>query len=250
MTTSTETEYLRRQLASHARVFFTESASGLLGPDGVVFLPYEAATRATGEIIAIPDDLAVPSRPISAYRIPFNGTELTVWNRIPRPPTDVWAALPNEDTPLWFRNRSGTLIPAWDLFGNLFSLLTFQEERSSKRRDRHGRFIAAYSPRMAANLLEVPAFNEAVAAVVAARASQRRNDTQFDNLAGLVGAPTLVLSHDCDILRGTIPGPSWPGDTELCSLCFMAVCPAYRTSGGLRGTSCRLVATISTIFRG
>lgn len=199
---SVRSEYLRKQITSHSQVFFPSASAKLLSRDTVVFLPYGDAIHATGNVIAVPDNLEHSAQPNTPYRVPFNGTELTIWNRIPRPPSEEWLALPNEETPLWYRNSSGTMIPAWDMFGNLFSLLTFQEELRTSQRDRHERFIAAYSPRLASDLLEVPTFNETVAAFVAARCSQEVPQRTFDNLVGLVAPPIIVLSHDCDVLRG------------------------------------------------
>jgi hypothetical protein len=93
-------------------------------------------------------------------------------------------------------------MPAWNLFGNVFDLLTFGEEQRLARRDRHGRFAWQFSPRLAAGLLAVPAVNEAVALLAAAGVSLARSGEPLLTLDCLSGPPAVVLSHDCDILAG------------------------------------------------
>lgn len=194
--------YLRTQIINHGRLFFNEPAVKLLQSETITFLPYNEAIAVRDHQIVIPIDIAVPAIPETVWRVPFNSTELTLWNRIPRPEGNEWRSLPNETSPVWYKHQSGTLIPVWNLFGDLFDLLTFGEERRTEKRDQHGRFAYRYSPRLAPGLLTVPAFNEAVALLVeAANATSRSEDPTFQ-LGSLVGQPVVVLSHDCDILAG------------------------------------------------
>jgi hypothetical protein len=152
--------------------------------------------------VAIPVDLPVPSIPESPWQVEFNGTRLTLWNRVPKPDDDGWEAIPDEAAPAWYRHRSGTLLPAWNLFGNAWDLLTCGEERRSSRRDVHGRFAAAFSPRVQQGLLEVPAVNETVALLVAAVDGLRTTGQPAFSLGDQLKPPVAVLSHDCDILSG------------------------------------------------
>ena len=197
-----KSSYLWQQIRVHTHLFFSRQAHELLDSGLVAFLPYHQAVQTTSRAVVIPTDITSDAVPKTPYKVPFNGTHITLWGRLPRPATDGWTALPNEDTPLWYLNRSGTVMPAWNVFGNLFDLLTFREERQSPRRDRHGRFIAEFSPRMESGLLEVPAFNEAVAALVAACAGLRQGSSPLFHLNELLDPPTIILSHDCDLLRG------------------------------------------------
>jgi hypothetical protein len=195
-------QYLRRQILAHISHFFSMEAFGTVKTVSVNFLSHREAIQCREPIIAIPNDIVAPLNPDRPYQVPFNGTTLTLWNQLPKPDGDEWQSLPNPLTPLWYRHSQGTLIPAWNLFGNLFDLLTFREEREIHQRDRHGRFIADYSPRLKAGLIEIPAFNEAVAVLVSATYSLKHN-TALDILpAGLLKKPVIILSHDCDILRG------------------------------------------------
>lgn len=88
VTESVRSAYLRRQITSHARIYFPSVAAKLLSRETVVFLPYEDAIHAIGNIIAIPDDLEYSIQPDTPYKVSFNGTVLTIWNRIPRPPSE------------------------------------------------------------------------------------------------------------------------------------------------------------------
>ena len=87
---------------------------------------------------------------------------------MPFPDGGGWSCEPNAQAPLWYRHESGTLLPAYNVYSNLWNLMTLDEDARSPERDRHGRFPSGASPRVGSGLLEVPAFNEAVAAVVAA----------------------------------------------------------------------------------
>ncbi len=197
-----EAQYLRSQIVRHISLFFDDATAAAFENGLARFVRQNEISSLDEKIVAIPYDIPVPRVPESPYTVKFNGTHLTLWNRVATPDNDSWQSIPDEATPLWYRNRAGTLIPAWNLFGNLFHLLTFGEETESPRKDRHGRFIAAFSPRSDSDLLEVPAFNEAVAALVGAIVGLRQSDEPCFALDGMPKAPAVVLSHDCDILMG------------------------------------------------
>ena len=196
------TDFLWRQLLLHTRLFFASEAQKFIHGTEIVFLPLEACLGLKKPAIAIPNDLSASLQPINAYAVRFNNTHLTLWNRIPRPPGVGWRALPDDNSPVWYQNPKGTLIPAWNFFGNLVSLLTLAEEEENTSRDPHGRFLASMSPRCNAGLLKVPAFNEAVALLVAACHGLNTKGVPSFSSGGLVKPPTLILSHDLDLLRG------------------------------------------------
>lgn len=199
---SNRIKYIHHQIRDHADHFFKKPARELLKLDLLRFLPYGQAVNTQGKMIAIPIDIPIHRAPQDTWPVPFNNTKLTLWNKIDKPHTGDWQAIPNETAPLWYKNSSGTLIPAWNIFGNLFSLLTFEEEKGTLQRDHHGRSNAALSPRHHAGLLEVPAFNEAVAAIIAALNALKNNYDRYDLLPELLEAPSVLLSHDCDSLHG------------------------------------------------
>ncbi len=197
-----ESEYLRGQLLRHSRRFFAKEVSLAFESDSIQFLPYTDATNARCKLIAIPVDIPIPPAPSDPWKVDFNGTELTLWNRIPKPDDPHWRTIPHESQPVWYQHASGALIPAWNLFGNLFDLLTFGEESRTPQRDQHGRFSYRFSPRLNAGLLTVPAFNESAAMLAATLISLRRTGQPSNHGDFLSGPPVVVLSHDCDILKG------------------------------------------------
>jgi hypothetical protein len=196
-------QYLWRQILCHISLFFNTEALSLVESTKIIFTTLNKAFTIRGPAIAIPTDIQFHIQPQSPYLIPFNGTHLHLWNPI-NPPTDSdWHGIPeNSEHPLWYIHASGTHIPAWNLFGNLFGLLTFQEETQLPTRDRHRRFIASFSPRIKANLLEVPVFNDAVAALVGACIGLAQNGHASLHLGEILKPPVMVPSHDCDILHG------------------------------------------------
>lgn len=202
MNESSQVRYLKQQIKNHLGLFFDKSVGELYNENFIQFLPFREAVGLRRPGIVIPVDIFNPYSIEDRYQVELNGTKLTLWNRLNLPDKTGWSTLPNEQTPLWFRHQSGTLIPAWNIFQNLFELLTFAEERKNPKRDQHGRFVAAYSIRRADNLLEVPAFNEAVAAIAMALVGLMEKNFNTQRLSELICPPVIVLSHDCDILYG------------------------------------------------
>jgi hypothetical protein len=88
------------------------------------------------------------------------------------------------------------------MLGNVYDLLSFREDAEIAARDRHGRLQVAASARTAAGIGKVPVANEALALLLDAIAAMERGAAPTFRLDGLIKAPALVLSHDCDLLRG------------------------------------------------
>ncbi len=194
--------YLWDQIRRHARCFFTPDACRALESEAILLASYRQALDIRRPVIVIPDDIPSPVIPDKPWKVPFNGTTLTLWNPIPLPDGDGWTVWPDPNHPVWYRHQNGTIIPAWNLHGNLIDLLTLREERQSSQRDRHGRFMATFSPRLKDDLLNVPAFNEAVALLVGAAIGLRQGNSPLMHLDESIKPPMVILSHDCDLLRG------------------------------------------------
>ena len=117
-----EAVYLKKQLRHHYRLFFTEEIYSI--SESLDFVTYEQALETREHKIVIPVDLSQELLDSEIYKVAFNNTEITLYNRIKNPNSAEWKALPNDQTPVWYQHISGTVIPAYDLFGNLFSLLS------------------------------------------------------------------------------------------------------------------------------
>jgi len=202
--------YVRGELSFHVRNHFEPAAGPLLDGMRVAAGPGAEVERATADLI-VPLDGTLGTD-LAPWRVPFRGTRLTLWNRRPAPAG--WTSWPSAEAPLWHLRDDGAVMPAWDLFGNLRRLLALEEERTIPARDRHGRVAGAMSPRDAAGLLEVPAFNEAAAALLALRQAQTESRASgartlapalLEGRALPIAPAGVVLSHDLDILRGNDP---------------------------------------------
>lgn len=194
---------LQDLLIDHVGRFFSNAAVEALVSTEIRFIPYQEASSARGHSIVIPTDGQAHVVDQTPWRVGFNGTTLTLWNRLRAPQGDDWTAVPSPATPLWYVHSSGSVMPAWDVFGTLSGLLELEEETGTAR-DKHGRALAANSPRRAAGLLEVPAVNEAAAAMVAL-AMADTPDACLWLSEGALRSPLLVLSHDVDVLMGNDP---------------------------------------------
>lgn len=193
--------WLNAQYRYNLALGFTADCARRFDANAIRYLPLADAMSLRQPVVVVPTDVPAPLEVKDAWRVPFNGTSLTLWNRIPCPEGLGWSAFPGPDTPLCYRHESGTILPAWNLFANLCDLLLFREERERPKRDEHGRFPLASSPRLGKGLLKVPAFNEALAFLVAA-IHGRCADAFEPRIDDLLVPPKIVLSHDCDILDG------------------------------------------------
>ncbi|WP_341908106.1 hypothetical protein [Polaromonas sp. YR568] len=193
--------WLYAQFRYNAALSYSEKCFSRFGAAGIRFLPYAEAVALRESIVCIPTDMPAPIEAAGAWSVPFNGTSFTLWNRIPRPEGLGWSTYPGPDSPLFHRHESGTILPAWNIFANLCDMLLFREEYEFPNRDRHGRFPLESSPRYKAGLLRVPAFNEALAFLVAA-VHGRCIGVAEPNIDDLLVPLKIVLSHDCDILSG------------------------------------------------
>jgi hypothetical protein len=189
------------QVHGHARRFLRPEAAAALESTRILPVTSDTARDLRGPCIGLPIDVEVPVQQPAAWRVPFGRGSLTPWGVVPSPGAG-WTPWPSAGSPLWHRHPSGSLVPAWNLYGNAVSLLTLAEERRPGTRDRHGRFIGAMCARGTEGLLEVPAFNEAVAALVAAALGLRDGGAPAPGLDGVVLPPVVALSHDNDLLRG------------------------------------------------
>jgi O-antigen/teichoic acid export membrane protein len=194
-------DYALQEILFAARFIATEEGLRLLRNARIRVVPGESVRDARGPEIVLPGDVATPLTPQEPRQVPFNGTFLTLFNPVPRPGSE-WRALPDETAPAWWCHPTGTLTPAYNMLGNVYDLLSFREDAEIAARDRHGRLPVAASARTAAAIGKVPVANEALALLLDAIAAMERGTAPTFRLDGLIEAPALVLSHDCDLLRG------------------------------------------------
>lgn len=194
-------DYALQEMLFAARFIATEKGLRLLRDARIRVAPGDSVRDARGPEIVLPADVATPLTPQEPWQVPFNGTFLTLFNPTPRPSSE-WQALPNETAPAWWCHPTGTLTPAWNMLGNVYDLLSFREDAETTARDRHGRLPVSASARTAVGIGKVPVANEALAVLLDAIAALERGTAPTFQLDGLIKAPALVLSHDCDLLRG------------------------------------------------
>lgn len=193
--------YLKNELKKHFKLFFTEEANEIFNNVDFTIGSYEEIITKKLPGVSIPNDHQASDCFSDLYYVDFNSTQLTIWNRIRKPEGEGWLSFPNDEAPLWYFNDLGQIILAWDIYNNLISLLTLKEEHQIKDRDKHGRFLAKHSKRNK-KLLKVPAFNEAACVLMAAAHTLTNGSQSKLEIQKLIRKPQLVISHDCDSLRG------------------------------------------------
>ena len=199
MMTPQELDYVRRAIARHIHFHFHGDSVATYEATTIAWVEWDNLVR-----LALPPDasIVIPLAPRDliepvTWTVSFRDTTLTFWNRLPLP--EGWHC-DDVDSPLWYRSPQGHLMPAWDLAGTTFDLLTMHEERISRRRDRMGRSVASMSPRHADGRLQVPFINNSVAVLVD---QCLRQDCGGDASAVPFAKPvSICLSHDLDQLRG------------------------------------------------
>ena len=197
--TPQELQYVRRTIERHIEFHFHEKAVASYKAADIAWIEWDAvcgegwSEDALIIIPIVPKDLP---RQVT-WNVPFRDTSLVLWNRLPLP--EGWQC-DHDEAPLWYRGPQGHFMPAWDLVGTAFDLLTMQEERASQRRDAMGRALASMSPRQADGRLQVPLINNSAAALVDVCLRQ-----QYAGQAASVAFAkpvSVCLSHDLDQLRG------------------------------------------------
>lgn len=195
-------QYVWDTLRLLATFQFEPSAVECLSRAKIVIGPRAEVLRCRGSAVLIPTDVPAPLRPALTWHVPFGRTRLTLWNPLEHPGPG-WSPMPAAGAPLWWRHASGALTPAWNLWANIHDLLTFREDRDIGARDGHDRLPAEASPRWALHLLDVPAANDANAALLDAVLSLEDGSPPRLSLPERMVRPVgIVLSHDCDQLRG------------------------------------------------
>lgn len=197
--TPQELQYVQRTIERHIEFHFHEKAVASYKAADIAWIEWDAvcgegwSEDASIIIPIVPKDLP---RQVT-WNVPFRDTSLVLWNRLPLP--EGWQC-DHDEAPLWYRGPQGHFMPAWDLVGTAFDLLTMQEERASQRRDAMGRALASMSPRQADGRLQVPLINNSAAALVDVCLRQ-----QYAGQAASVAFAkpvSVCLSHDLDQLRG------------------------------------------------
>lgn len=133
-------------------------------------------------------------------RLPYNGTQLTVWETLP-PLGDQWAPWPTPDRPLGYCSANGAMVLSWNVFALCMYLLKLGEEEDGPR-DEMLRSVAASSPRARAGLLDVPAVNEAFAALALVLGVVVTGQEPEAAVSRMAPRLEVCLSHDLDQLRG------------------------------------------------
>ena len=200
--TPEKARYALQQILFAAQFIATPNGRRILANAPIKLVPASDISEARGPIIVLPEDVASQTNDLRFTKVPFNGTELTLLAPLPRPAAD-WVPLPNSDSPAWWRHPSGTLTPSWNMLGVVYDLLTFREDAQVSIRDRHGRIPLEASARAMSGLAGVPVTNEALALLLDGAACLASGTPPSFQLEGLIEAPAVVFSHDCDLLKGS-----------------------------------------------
>lgn len=106
-----------------------------------------------------------------------------------------------EGAPWLWRTERGALMLAFNLSGFIDRFLDFGEEREITTRDRHGRLPPEASTLVRQGVSHLPLLNTYLFAVLGVAKAFGTGQAVSDPSAHVL-PPVLVLSHDCDQLRG------------------------------------------------
>ena len=194
-------EFLEGLLHLHASYAWDKDALGFLaGLKRSYFNVEDIDTVAEG--LCIPVDCPATSIGTSATghsEADCFGVKLTLLHQLPHHVVSHLNKVPGHDWLL--RNRHGALVLKFDLVKFLQDYLLFGEEQECHVRDKHGRFPLAESSLARYGLLHEPLLNQYLFAVLAVACGNSDAEPCRDP-GFLVLPPAVVLSHDCDQLRG------------------------------------------------
>lgn len=188
---------LQDLLQDHARYAWDEEAARLISRLPIVSVSARQAGTVTEGLcipVGIPFDAARPMVTADCFGValiqlhPFEAGQFPEFSPVPG---TSW---------LW-RNRHGALMLAFNLIGYIERFIEFGEEREVQERDAHARlpFEAATLNRL--GVLHEPLLNKYLFAILAVAKGHANGVLTADPSAHVL-PPALVLSHDCDQLRG------------------------------------------------
>ena len=196
-----EINYLKRTIEKHISIHFEPNALNAYKETNIIWATKKEFNQITnikpGTIVVLTDNDCGDSF-FNSWSVNFRGTNMIFWGKIQMLESQ-WK-IDDENNPIWYQSDNGLYMPSWDLYQIAVDLLTLKEETNSSLRDKHGRFTGKMSPRHQHKLLEVPIFNNSVAALVdLCMKIQSPNDY---NQAPFTKPINFCISHDLDQLRG------------------------------------------------
>ncbi len=194
-------QYLRDQIRIHIGICYKKAALDCFNNSTLVFTPLGKVCELSGPCVAIPIDLKRQPIPDDITKFIFNGITFTLYNKIEKP-DNSWDEVCIDGIAVWYVNKSGVILPAWNHFQNIIDLFSFSAERNCVARDRHQRLRSRDNPYLAAGLSTVPVFNEFVFILLSCLAGKTKRQSLFSDINSWVKPLRVVLSHDCDVLLG------------------------------------------------
>lgn len=184
-------------LRHHARYAWDAIALALVD-DFPISYPSIAEAQNVGPGLCIPRE--IPFDPnASPLKVNCFGIEIMMLH--PFDPTDFPDFGPVAGQPWLWRNSSGAFMLSFNLAGFIEHFLGFGEERLLKARDGHGRLPLEASTLYKLGVLHEPLLNQYLFAILAFAKGQAVGLEACDPSIHVL-PPVLVLSHDCDQLRG------------------------------------------------
>ena len=195
-------EYVKDVLAKHIKLHFREEAVKAFESVPIEIYSSQLDERSPQILLPSPQFDNRAKRYDDRWSVRIGQQNYVLWGRVSAPSDGEWQAWPNAETPLYFR-RFNTVVLAFDLISNVFSLLTLEEERNSETRDEFGRFLASFSPRKECGLLRYPAINYMAAILVSLSRMLNQGAPEPMDIEADVLPPIVVLSHDVDNISGS-----------------------------------------------
>lgn len=195
-------QWMENNILKFIKLFYNQEVTKLFSLGDVVFTNTTSINKEEffGKIL-IPYDTNGDFNDFESWQIKFENQEMPLIQKTDKP--IGWNAVPCEDSPVWWVSPHDTLVPAWDLWGVCFRLLSFHEEISLTSLDRHGRYDINDSPRYKHGLSHVPLINNAIALLIDALLHKRiKEHNLFSGVSKYTLEPMVLLSHDWDNLRG------------------------------------------------
>lgn len=188
---------IERLLRDHARYAWDAQAANLIADLAIHHRPSASLTEISSGLF-IPSD--IPFDPDAApISVDCFGVTLTMLHPLDR--DEFPGCSPAPEAPWLWRTAGGALTPAFNLSGFVDRFLDFGEERAIPTRDQHGRLPQEASTLVHLGVSHLPLLNTYLFAVLGIAKAQGTDAVAVDPSEHVL-PPVLVLSHDCDQLRG------------------------------------------------
>ena len=188
--------YIRQLLNTHANLFWDKSANEAIGSLNITTCKISEVEKAKADLCFIIDtqDNKISSRTTRCFDFELNiccTVDQYLGDKLHRVQNTEWL----------FKNKLGTYFINFDLVFFIKNFFLIEEGFGRHSKDKHSRRLIKNNPLSQSDILHRPIVNQIFYCVLAIALGKSRGLDYFDPREHVL-PPLVILSHDCDVLKG------------------------------------------------